>query len=389
MLQTFIARSLLIAATLGGASQAAAVSRPVDSVDVAELLRSIDVTPLHRATSSPAGADEPVSGPQLLGLQASLPAQWARASVEYSLLAPESASTFQSQRDNSLFRVGLDSQWRSADFGVRYFSVGEAFASESLGGRRLAEVGLGSRGEGAEAWASWTLQGVTLKPRIKQVITPQAGGEQAENQLMLEAERGLWRALRLGYAYESLASELDPDDDQSGRRSELDRHRLRLASRDWRLVWTRLQKETSAVGEGNGLEQSSDEVTASFTIWDRLTVSPTLAREQIYRNASAETVRELRRINLSYGTNWKWVPRVDLRLGHQDVGGQDAGGAIVDRESLDAALSFKTFLGLGLYRPEHTSLGVSLGYQQAHAATAVMPEDGVSVKLMFEHRPGG
>ncbi len=389
MLQTFIARSLLIAAALGGASQAAAVSRPGDGVDVGELLRNLDVSALHRATSPPAGADEPASGPQLLGLEASLPAPWARASVEYSLLAPESASAFQSQRDNSLFRVGLDSRWRSADFGVRYFSVGEAFASESLGGRRLAEVGLGSRGEGAEAWASWSLQGFTLKPRIKQVITPQAGGEQAENQLMLEAERRLWRGLRLGYAYESLASELEAGGDQSSRRSDLGRHRLRLASRDWRLIWTRLEKETRAAGEGDGLAQSSDEVTASFEIWDRLTVSPTLAREEIYPNANAETVRELRRINLSYGTNWRWVPRVDLRLGLQDVGGQDAGGADVDRETLDAAVSFKTFLGLGLYPPEHTSLGVSLGYQQAHAATGVVPEDGVSVKLMFEHRPGG
>ncbi|MFW6093806.1 MAG: hypothetical protein ACODAC_07515 [Pseudomonadota bacterium] len=372
--------AIVVAAAVNTAA-ASVVPNPVDGLGVAALLNDLDVTTRHRAADEPLDDDSP-GAPHLLGVEANVPGSLARTSVEYALLAPQSHRRLDSGNDYTMFRAQLDTRWRFAELGVRYFSVGEAFAGEALGSRRLSEVGLGATGEGAGAWASMALRGFTLEPRVAQVTRPLAGGEEAHDRMSLVIEREVGDLARVLYAYEA-RTEQTAVVDRPGREDDVDRHRLRLASSGWRLDWTRQERDMLAPGNAREGEASLEELAASFPLSGRLCVTPLVSREQVRRSSEPATVRDRGRLSLRYETTWQRLPSVDLQLGYRGMVRGER-----QRRVVNAGVSFRAYLGGEWYPRHRTWLGVSLGYQHAHGGLGAVPDEGMEVELTFEHHPG-
>ncbi|MDZ7826118.1 MAG: hypothetical protein U5R48_09050 [Gammaproteobacteria bacterium] len=176
----FAASSLPAQAALGPAFAAASASAFARSVE----LRKEDSLGLSSfLTRRPAG-EAGAPGEALLGVRArsDLAEAPGNALFEYSVAVADGGEGDEiSEAERRLLSLRIDSQWRSVDYALRLFSVGDGYGRSAPAREHLGALDLPGAGRGAELSAGWELLDVQLRPRVRRVTRDEGSARRIED----------------------------------------------------------------------------------------------------------------------------------------------------------------------------------------------------------------
>ena len=284
---------------------------------------------------------------------------------------------------NHFLVLKLATKWHDVQYGLRYFSIGEAFASDPLGRDLIAQSGIArgaSGSDGTEVWATLKLPVIKLRPIAKRTVREVAGTQRTENQLGLTAERMLYGKTRIVYRYNSTSSVAERGDESSAHPNrQVAQISVRLKHPEWQIVWKSKQAEFSY--DHSALrEESLQEISGTFQLSDELTFSPSISRRQTRAGAQGISEHARASIKLAYVSAVPRLPNLNLAIRYDETEGLQ-----LSNKRLQANLGFRKTLDFHGVHRARTSVGASLTYRRNQDDLTGRVDNDLGFRLTFEH----
>ncbi|MFU8815222.1 MAG: hypothetical protein ACNA7W_07745 [Pseudomonadales bacterium] len=342
--------------------------------------QGLEVRSFFQQRGGYADEGERASGNRLLGIQAAspLPVSEASAEFEYAVSMPmvHVLEGF-TDESNQLLRLRLENRWRELNYGVRFFSIGEAFAQNPVASARLRSAGLPGPGDGAEIWSSWRFRQLQLDSTARRLERSLGDRQQVEEYASVTLARNLGEHARLLYLLESSTStsSLDP----AARPTDLRQRSastVKLNGAQWSVFWRAQGVDQAEVGR---LDTASTwELGARLNMSDRIAISPRV-KQQTDESSTAQE-RTLTTTALRIETSWLGLPELDVNLQHR---AQSGSGPTLEGLAADVAL--RTPLGPNAYVPPGVTMSAALSFRDSNGSD--WWEDGVGFRMTLQWQP--
>lgn len=368
--------SLPTAADLGPAA-AAAFARSIDlrkehGLDVASFLT--------RRPSDEDGAP----GEALFGLRAGseLSAATGNALLEYSVaVADGGEGDAVGEADRSLLRLRIDSQWRSMDYAVRLFAVGDGYGSNTPAREHLEALGLPGAGSGAELSVDWQLLDMQVQPRVRRVARDEGSARHIEDVHSLHLSRSLLDDLDLVADFETRRGRrLGSDADSVLDTRAADRAHVALNGAHWRLFWTGIDSDSRRAEAAQDASTYSSEVGLRVDVPGafNLALAP---RYRLDRRTAGADTSELITGHLGLSASLPMLRDLAMKLEYRDR--RELGA---DATGVAAVLKMKRPLTFADRLPQGVVLDASLSWRESDAVGRPLWQDGFGAQVSLEYQ---
>lgn len=344
--------------------------RKKDSLDLSSFLT--------RRPAAEAGAP----GEALLGVRArsDLAEAPGNALFEYSVAVADGGEGDEiSEAERRLLSLRIDSQWRSVDYALRLFSVGDGYGRSAPAREHLGALGLPGAGRGAELSAGWELLDVQLRPRVRRVTRDEGSARRIEDAHSLHLSRALLDDLDLAAHFETRSGRLLGQGAETVLDTRVaDRAHVALSGSGWRLFWTELDRDHRPSGAASGESADSTELGLRIDVPGALSLAP---RYRLDRSSTGTADTELTTGRLAISASLPVVRALDVELEYRDRRelGADASG-------FAAVLKMRRPLALAERLPQGVMLDASVSWRESDATGRALWQDGFGGQIALEYR---
>lgn len=348
-------------------------------------MAGVDLQSFYRTRSQSSAAGPEDSEHQLWGVKAAsaVPVFDATAQFEYSVWMPEGSNQKGFENDsNRLVRLRLEDSVRRVDYGVRLFSVGDAFAGNPVARERLRATGLPGAGTGNEVWARSRLPWLSLEPSVRRGERRDGDVRIIDETYRVSLEQDLWWDTRFASAVESFAA-LTEGENGAGFLKARDGSsaKVELNGGFWSAS-VKGSRSLTSFAESEAREESAWELGAVIDLSAALTLAPVL-KEQARHVGETEALT-LQTAGLDIRTDWAGLPQMRLHLEHKH--GEGAEG---DLAGFGAKLSLRTPIRLWERFAPKVTMDASVQYQTLEGSLAERQEDGLGFRVTLEYQAEG
>lgn len=320
-------------------------------------------------------------------LSSFVPIDGLETSIDYALTATTGTEQGFLAKRNHFVVLKLARQWHDVKYGLRYFSVGDAFVRDPLGRDLVAQTGLtgvGSGNDGTEVWATLQLSVIKLRPTAKRTTREFAGAQRTDNQLGLIAERTLYGNTRIFYRYNSLSSVFQRGTENPGNPNRhIAQVSVRLSHPAWQIEWKSEQADFS-IDHSSLREESLLQFSGTFHLSEDLTFLPSISRRESQDLKLGVSEHAWASIKLGYVATAPSLPDLTLSIRYDQSEGQQ-----VSRKGLQAKLGFKKTLHFPHVHQARTFVGASLTYRRSDDGFSGNTDNALGFQVTFEHSVGG